>query len=75
MIAQGEFEMALLVALLCFSIGSIALFNKSLAWKMQRWSNDQRGVVSQKPENWETGVNIGGCLWIIFGLVILLIAS
>lgn len=67
----------IIAVVLCFVIGLILLFDKDLAWRMQKGANDSRGLVSQKPEDWGVTTTLSGCgfiflsaMFIFFMLII-----
>jgi hypothetical protein len=69
-----------MIAVLCvstmfFGIGIVGIFFKGLAWEWQKFSNDMKGQVSEKPNNWETTTTIAGICSIILGIVLILWGS
>jgi hypothetical protein len=54
-----------MAAVLCFStimiiLGFLCIFNKDFAWEWQKFSNDMKGQVSERPDNWEMMSTMSG---------------
>lgn len=58
------------------AIGLFGLFAKDQAWKWQEWKNRQGGLVSEKPDNWDSSTTLGGGFFLatgILGLILTLV--
>ncbi len=61
----------------CFSglgaliLGLLSIFAKDLMWEITVWQNQNKGLASERTENWETGTTIGGVIVILVGLFLI----
>jgi hypothetical protein len=61
----------------CFSglaalvLGLLSIFAKDLMWKITVWQNQNKGLASERTENWERGTTIGGVIVILVGLFLI----
>lgn len=55
--------------------GVISLVKRDWMWTLTRMGNDFEGQASNRNERWELGTVIGGWIFIIAGIVLILIPS
>ena len=65
--------MNILIAVIFILIGLIGIFAKDWAWEWDNFKNRQAGLKSQRTEEWNASSTIGGCLFIIIGVVSLVL--
>src|SRR5262245_47483866 len=60
-----------LIGILAICMGTVMIFNKTLAWKWQQWQNSMRGVPSVRTGNWAAATTFQGYFMIVISIVAL----
>jgi hypothetical protein len=51
----------------------MSVFAKDIMWEFTEWSNQARGLVSERTDWWDTSTTIGGILIILVGIAAMFI--
>ena len=57
--------------LLFLGIGLLSFFGRDWMWALTEWNNSWRGVASERTDNWELSITIGGIVAVLFGVALL----
>jgi len=61
----------LLMCLLCCGYGLLLIFAKDTAWNYIAWRNRNRGLASERTDQWDASASIQGVVLIVIGLGLL----
>jgi hypothetical protein len=65
--------MPFVVGLILVVLGLLSVFAKDIVWEFTEWSNQARGLVSERTDWWDTTTTIGGVFAIIVGIAAMFI--
>ena len=65
--------MPFVVGLILVVLGLLSVFAKDLVWEFTEWSNQVRGLVSERTDWWDTSTTIGGIIAIVVGIAAMFI--
>jgi len=65
--------MPFVVGLILVVLGLLSVFAKDLVWEFTEWSNQARGLVSERTDWWDTSTTIGGIIAIVVGIAAMFI--
>ena len=63
--------MPFVVGLVLVVMGLLSVFAKDLVWEFTEWSNQARGLVSERTDWWDTSTTIGGIIAIVAGIALM----
>jgi len=58
------------LSLVLIALGLLSIFARDFMWEITEWSNSNRGVVSERTDNWETMTTISGVGVLILGICV-----
>lgn len=61
-----------LVGVFLILVGLASIFAKDLLWEITVFSNQLKGIKSERTDWWDTWTTVGGIFFIVIGLVALL---
>jgi len=65
--------MPFVVGLILVGLGLMSVFAKDIVWEFTEWSNQARGLVSERTDWWDTTTTIGGIIAILVGIAAMFI--
>jgi hypothetical protein len=66
--------MPFILGLILIGLGLMSVFAKDIVWEFTQWSNQAKGLVSERTDWWDTSTTIGGIFIIVVGIVLMFIA-
>jgi hypothetical protein len=66
--------MPFVIGLILVGLGLMSVFAKDIVWEFTEWSNQARGLVSERTDWWDTSTTIGGIIAILVGIAAMAIA-
>ncbi len=65
--------MPFVIGLILVVLGLLSVFAKDLVWTFTEWSNQAKGLVSERTDWWDTTTTIGGIIAILVGVAAMFI--
>ena len=65
--------MLVVLGLVLVAVGLMSIFAKDVMWEFTRFSNEAKGVASERTDWWDTTTTIGGVFAVIVGVVTVVI--
>jgi hypothetical protein len=66
--------MPFILGLILIGLGLMSIFAKDLLWQFTEWSNQAKGVASERTDWWDTSTTIGGIFIILVGIALIFIS-
>ena len=66
--------MPFVIGLILVGLGLMSVFAKDIVWEFTEWSNQARGLVSERTDWWDTSTTIGGIIAILVGIAAMAVA-
>ena len=66
-----------MIYLICIAVivlGLLAIFAKDFMWGLTQFSNEMKGVASDRTDTWDTTTTIAGIFLVVVGIITFIIA-